>query len=101
MPDFFGSRRGNLQADRAKAQRELTGREIRTAIFGDLQPTDGDPLLQASVEANYAIDHELHEAVAPGPGQLAIALCRDDAGQVIVRQPVAHAVDLAHLGVSV
>jgi hypothetical protein len=64
MPDFFGSRSRNLQAARPEAERELSGREIRAAIFSDLQATNGDALLQAPVEANDAIHHELHEAVA-------------------------------------
>ena len=82
--------------ERSEAERKFTGRKIRTAIFGDLEPVRRDSVLQAPVEADHAIHHELHEAVVHHLGGLAIHLGRNDGGQLVVRQPVPDPIDFPH-----
>lgn len=94
--DFGRLGSGHLDAGAPEAERKFTGGKIRTAIFGDLEPVGRDSVLQAPVEADHAIHHELHEAVVHRCGGLAIHLGRDDGGQLVVHQPVPDPIDFPH-----
>ena len=94
--DFGRFGGGHFDAGASEAERKLTRRKIRTAIFGDLEPVRRDSVLQAPVEADHAIHHELHEAVVHYLGGLAIRLGRDDGGQLVVHQPVPEPIDFPH-----
>ncbi len=95
-----GSGRRHRHAVRTEAQREFARRESRAAILRDLEPAHRNSLLHAAIEPHDAVDHELHETVVGrvGTHAFAVDLRRDDGGQLASRQPVAQAVDFAHLG---
>jgi hypothetical protein len=96
--DLVRLRRRHFHARRAKAHGKLAGHEIRAAVLGDLQPVQRNPVLQAPSQPHHAIDHELHEIVIHRVGKPAFGLRCDDGAHLVVRQPVADAVDLAHFG---
>ena len=84
LRDVGGSRRCHGHAVRAEAQRKLAGRKRGAAVLGDLEAAHGNSLLHAAIEAHYAVDHELHEAVVGDIGARAfrVDLGRDDGGQL-------------------